>query len=398
MKIAYISYEYPPDTAVGGIATYVQQVSRMMFERGHTIEVFCASTRRTISEIVDGIAVHRILCTDRKIFHEAILPFFEAANNAGKFDLIESPEFSGDGLSIKRNFMHIPLVVRLHIPWFLIGIINNTYLTFSQKCRFILSGIIRGKIYKRYWKARDIKTDPDYLITMLADQIHTPSISLGDIVANKWHIDRSRILNIPNLFTPGQDLLNVPCGTNTNTITYIGRLEVRKGLIKLAAALAIVLKQRPSVKVKFAGEVLLSPVKDMDMKDYLLNVLKEHRDNLEFTRVPAHQISEVYAATDICVFPSIWENFPYSCLEAMSAARGIVASREGGMKDMLEDCNGGLLIDPANHTEIARALIRLIDDPDLRIKLGENARKKVVTAYSNERIGALLEENYSKLI
>ncbi|QEM11420.1 glycosyltransferase family 4 protein [Mucilaginibacter rubeus] len=398
MKIAYISYEYPPDTAVGGIATYVHQVSRMMLARGHTVEVFCASTHRTISEVVDGIKVNRVLCTDREIFHTIILPFFETANEAGKFDLMESPEFSGDGLSIKRNFMHIPLVVRLHIPWFLVDIINNHYLTYLQKCRFMLSGIIRGKLYRRFWKPRNTKTDPDYLTTMLADQIHTPSISLGDIVARKWRIDRNRILNIPNLFAPGKELLSIPSSTNTNTITYIGRLEVRKGLVKLAAALSIVLKAKPFIKVKFVGGIQKSPVKGLDMKEYLLEKLKDYRDNLEFTLVPAHQIAEVYANTDICVFPSIWENFPYSCLEAMSAARGIVASREGGMKDMLEDCDGGLLIDPSNHTEIAKELIRLIDNPDLRVKLGENARKKVATAYSNEKIGALLEENYSKLI
>jgi glycogen synthase len=55
MKIAFISYEYPPDTAVGGIATYVYHAAKMMNERGHNVEVFAASGKRSCSEVENGI-------------------------------------------------------------------------------------------------------------------------------------------------------------------------------------------------------------------------------------------------------------------------------------------------------------------------------------------------------
>jgi len=398
LRIAYISYEYPPDTAFGGIATYVYQVADMMLKRGHDVEVFCASPSRTLSEQREGITVHRVLCTSRSYFNQMILPVFEAANSQRPFDVIESPEFSGDGLAIKQKYNQIPLVVKLHIPRFFIDSINNTYLTVWDKARFMLSGLIRGKWYPMFWKAPDTRTDPDYIMTTLADQIHTPSVSLGDIVSAKWGIPRTRILNIPNLYVPGPDLLNIPIGTETNTITYIGRLEVRKGLVNLGKAIATVLKKKPAVKFKFVGSIQKSPVAGLDMKAYLLVQLKAYKGSLEFLQVPADRIAEVYANTDICVFPSIWENFPYSCLEAMSAGRGVVASREGGMRDMIADCEGGILIDPGRPAEIAKALIRLLDDKELRMQMGRNARQKVTDAYNSEIIGSLIEENFNRLI
>ena len=47
MRIAFISYEYPPDTAAGGIATYARQAAHMLRDRGHAVEVFAASPHRT---------------------------------------------------------------------------------------------------------------------------------------------------------------------------------------------------------------------------------------------------------------------------------------------------------------------------------------------------------------
>lgn len=394
LRIAYISYEFPPDTAVGGISTYVHQIAKMMHSRGHDVVVFCASPYRNIFEIIEGIKTQRIQCSDRAVFKTEILPYFELSNRSKKFDLIESPEFSGDGLAIKLKFPDIPLIVKLHTPWFFINELNNTYLSTFKKARFMISGLVRGKLYKPFWKSHDFQTDPDYLITKLADQIQTPSISLGDIIASKWNISRALILHVPNPYIPKDKLLNIPIDTNTNTITFIGRLEIRKGIIQLSKAIAIVLKKRPFIRFRFIGNVQNSPKKNMDMKEYLLANLKKYHNNLEFSKVLSDDISTVYAQTDICVFPSIWENFPYTCLEAMSAGRGIVASKNGGMKDMLEDSKSGILVDPSKPAQIANALILLIDNKSLRKEIGANGRKKVLSSYSQDVIGQLVEQNY----
>lgn len=398
MHIAYISYEYPPDTAVGGIATYVHQVARIMQKRNHHIEVFCASPHRAVSEEIEGIQIHRVLCTDRAIFKNTVLPIFENRHAVAKFDIIESPEFSGDGLAVKFKFPLIPLVVKLHTPWFLVGQLNAAYISRFKKIKFIASGLVRGKFYKPFWKPRPKETDADYLITKLADQVHAPSISLGKIISDKWNISKENIFHVPYPYIPQADLLKIDAGTLTNNITYVGRLEIRKGLVGLARAVNIVLEKCPSVRFTFVGSVEGSPKKGLDMKAYLLKKLKKHQGSLRFSEVSPDKIAEIYAAADICVFPSIWENFPNTCLEAMSAARGIVASKNGGMKDMLEDCDGGILIDPLNHVEIADALILLINNKALTKEKGINARAKILSAYNSEVIGSLMEQRYRGLI
>ena len=398
MRIAYISYEFPPDTAVGGIATYVFQITKTMSLRGHEIEVFCASNYRTSHEIIGTIQVTRILCSDRSAFHLFVLPFFDISNQKRKFDLIESPEFSADGLSVKLKYPQIPLVVKLHTPWFLIGMINNTYLTFYNKAWFIISGLLKAKLYEPFWQPRKKESDPDYLITKIADEIHTPSISLGDIVSNQWHIPRNNIHHLPYPYNADQQLLSIPINTATGRITYVGRLEIRKGLVALGKAIIKIIKLRPGVKFRFVGSIQSSPKKGVDMKAYLIGELQGNADSLEFLEVSSNEIYKIYAETDICVFPSIWENFPNTCLEAMSAGRGIVASSNGGMKDMLADCDGGLLVNPLKKDEIALALLKLIDNPQMRMSLGKNAREKVLRAYNSQLIGELTEQRYQALI
>jgi glycogen synthase len=399
MHIGYISYEYPPDTAVGGIATYVHQIAHIMQDRGHEVEVFCASTSRTVSEEITGeVAVHRLLCMDRTAFKDAILPVFETRHAKKKFDIIESPEFSADGLAIKRVHPSLPLVVKLHTPWFLIGQMNNTHLSAYKKARFIASGLLRGRLYKAYWEIKNKEDDPDYWITKTADQVHTPSASLGDILSASWGIDRNAIIQVPNPYQPGEALLAIPADTQADRITYIGRLEIRKGLVELTKAIPPVLKRYPHIKFRFVGSIQDSPKTGMDMKAYIIEKLKKYADNLEFIQVPAAGVSLIYAETDICVFPSIWENFPNTCLEAMAAGRGIVASKNGGMMDMLSDCDGGILVDPSKPRDIANALLFLLKDKAERQRKGKNARDKVLAAYNSEVIGSLTEKQFELAI
>jgi glycosyltransferase involved in cell wall biosynthesis len=135
------------------------------------------------------------------------------------------------------------------------------------------------------------------------------------------------------------------------------------------------------------------------MEQYLKRLLRKYAHAVEFTgSVPLHTIPDILAATDIAVYPSIWENFPLVCLESMAAARGIVASNAGGMKDMLDDGKAGRLVPPSNPGEIARALVSLLRDKELRTALGTAARDRLIDEYKAEKIGALQEASYRRAI
>ena len=116
MKIAFISYEYPPDTADGGIATYVHQASRMLVQRGHQVEVFAGSCDRSETTIEDGVTVHRIKVMDSKEFAEPIGKVFAERHASVSFDVLEGPDFGADAREAVRLIRDIPLVLKLHTP------------------------------------------------------------------------------------------------------------------------------------------------------------------------------------------------------------------------------------------------------------------------------------------
>src|ERR1043166_4437880 len=96
----------------------------------------------------------------------------------------------------------------------------------------------------------------------------------------------------------------------------------------------------------------------MEMREYLEQLLAPWKANVTFTgHVPHDNITDVFRRIDIAVLPSLWENFPIACLEAMSAARGVIGSSAGGMAEQLDGGNAGILVPPRKPKQIAAASI-----------------------------------------
>ena len=87
--------------------------------------------------------------------------------------------------------------------------------------------------------------------------------------------------------------------------------------------------------------------------------------------------SKFLPAFDVYVCSSVKEGFPYSILEAMAAGLPIVATRMGGIPEMITDGQDGLLVPPKNPKAIAQAIKSLIKNPELAKQLGQNARQAV---------------------
>lgn len=106
-------------------------------------------------------------------------------------------------------------------------------------------------------------------------------------------------------------------------------------------------------------------------------------------------IPGMYSNSDIVVVPSIWgEPFGLTALEAMSCEIPVIASKVGGLQETISDGVNGLLFEPGNHNELAERLDFLLDDDDLRIRMGRIGREFVVKNYS---WGKIIEE-YMKML
>jgi glycosyltransferase involved in cell wall biosynthesis len=128
------------------------------------------------------------------------------------------------------------------------------------------------------------------------------------------------------------------------------------------------------------------------MKQLLLTELGDFADRVEFIdAVPLEEVPRVMARASIAVFPSLWENFPNVCLEAMAAGRAVVASKEGGMVDMLTSSDGGLFVDPEEPNEIANGLLTLLRDPQRVRAMGERNRTRALEYYGNTLVGELFD-------
>ena len=191
-----------------------------------------------------------------------------------------------------------------------------------------------------------------------ADEIVSPSRALAMQLIDEWGLDARRVVTIPLPFEPSEALLRIPADTDTSVVTFLGRLESRKGVLDVARAIPRVLAEIPNARFRFVGAPEPSPVSGMDMRQYLERELAAHGESVELVGpVPLEQVPDALARTDLCVLPSVWENFPFSCLEAMAAARGVVGSSAGGMAEMLDGGRVGLLVPPRNPRALASAII-----------------------------------------
>jgi glycosyltransferase involved in cell wall biosynthesis len=375
LRIAFVSYEFPPDTGVGGIATYVRQIATVFSQRNIHVEVICASSHRSgTSEENEFLNVTRIKCSGTEEFRRLSPSIVSERNDIFPIDMIEVPEYGAEGLHMKNKLPGIPLIVKLHTPKYLIKELNDHY--YDQRPLRKLKSALVG--YNK-------ESDPEYKAILLADHIISPSRSLRKKVSEKWSIPLEKITHAPYPYFPSDDLSRLVANTRSNTVLYVGRLETRKGVYNLAKAVPIVLRAIPGANFIFLGKDSRGPRRERSMKEVMEKEIGDYISKVEFIdHIPLTEVPSVISRAGICVFPSLWENFPNVCLEAMTASRPVVASSEGGMFDMLEGINNGKFIDPFDKDSIANVIIDVLKDELFRANAARQNHEKAVNYYGKE--------------
>ena len=413
MKIALLSYEYPPETGFGGIGTYTWYHARALVRLGHEVHVIAGvgrgvdpapSIRPSVTPSVtlsvkrepDGVFVHRFRSTGRimRLFrfagrrgchwtqqrlengwsmHAALAPLHALHN----FDVAEMPECGAEGWRINGN-LPVPTVVRFHSPSRLImpfydvpgaditicsaledrAIRNASSLT---SCSRFLAGEAEAKL----GVCAPIHVIPNGLDLQLFDT--APSIDVGA----KYGLPRDKV-----------------------TILFTGRMERRKGSHLFAGIVRSVLRTHDAAFV-FAGEDLFGHLREFLAEMSGLST----RGSVHYVgKLPLDEVRSLVRAADITMFPSLWENCPYSCLEAMAAGRAIVASDQGGLPELIRHGYNGLLAAPGEPESFAAHLKTLIDNAGLRRTFGERARRTVEDQYTDSSVAQRSTEIYSDCV
>jgi glycosyltransferase involved in cell wall biosynthesis len=377
MRIGFVSFEYPPDTAFGGISTYVVQITRCLAEAGVDVEVFCGSATRSDTSDENGVRIHRVKA-DRMTFPTAVVPVFLEEHRTTPFDVLEGPDFLAEARYVTRALVDLPYVVKLHTPYYFarkFGRFPYNREQFRNQMR-LLWYVAKTRNVRALSSHENplFKEEREHLLG--ADEISAPSQAIASVITRAWGIDPRRISLVPFTYEAPPELLAIPIGANHQRISFVGRLEWRKGVQDLAEAIPIILKRYPEAKFRFVGASGASPKTGVNMRDYMSGLLQLYEKNVEFVgRVPANAVARYLLDTDICVFPSRWESFGFVVLEAMAAGRAIVCTDNGGMAELVDYGNYGVLVPPKSPRDIAQRVITLLDNPTQRHELGKKARE-----------------------
>jgi len=189
---------------------------------------------------------------------------------------------------------------------------------------------------------------------------------------------------------PTKEAIRGRLGLNNSdsVIVFVGSLRPVKGVKYLIQAMDIVRQKDTNARLMLVG--------DGEERDYLRSVVSELHLGRYVTfvgEVTNDDVPQYMIASDVFALPSLSEGFPVVSLEAMASGLPIVATKIGGLPEIIEDGRNGFLVKPREAKEIAEKVLHLLGDDDLRKRISENNKEKA-KSYSWKSIVQRLEEIY----
>jgi len=399
MNVCFATRFYPPDTGGGGIAAYTWYVARGLVQRGHRVCVISQLAPHVQSkpfQEIDGINVYRIPAAFRSHRwtrlpiigrHVRFLRDVAYALRVRKTlislessfipDIVEYADIDAEGLFHVSLF---PYVVKLHTSH---AILKHFYT--NRQASYAMTGIAQLEKH----------------VIRRADGVSSPSRWLAQEATRLYGLDDSGISRVINpidtdYYSP--DVISED--TNPALVLYVGRLESRKGAMVFAQAIPIIAKACTNVRFVFLGADRPNPSgtsQQAELEAYLeqvgvINLVQFHGHASQET------FRDFYRRATVFVMPSLFENCPYTLLEAMACGKPVVVSRAGGMIEMIDDGETGILFDAGDSEALAEATITLLGSSRLRSELGRAGREAIIRGYSLPVGAAATEQFYQRVL
>jgi glycosyltransferase involved in cell wall biosynthesis len=413
MNHLIICREYSPAPyPAGGIGTYAKHMACLLAEAGETVHMIAqhweGAPRRIVTSHDGRLIVHRISLEEpiypapgeeaaeaktlrllagsdcpSQLFSWQAARYAERLIESEPIDIIEAQEWEAPlyYLQVRRALglgpsRRPPCIVHLHSPSQMIFQFNEWDQTLTD-----VQPLLRFEEFS-------IRN---------ADALLCPSHYLAQGVANLFDLDASRIEVIPypmGIETPV--LERKPEVWARNAICFVGRLELRKGVVEWVDAAIQIASTEPSnlhpVSFDFFGsDTSLSGGMGASVLQSLRRRIPRalrHRFCFHGSRT-RDQLLRALAQVAVAVVPSRWENFPFTCIEAMSTGLPILASPNGGMAEMIVDNESGWIAADATADGLADALRRVLaTTPAQRAAMGRRAAESIRQLCGNVSIVA----------
>ncbi len=229
----------------------------------------------------------------------------------------------------------------------------------------------------------------------VSPQVRDDLVALGVAPKEKFVVIRlgieleERIAAAPGARAETRRLLGVP--QDAFVVGWIGRMTGVKNTDDVLAALRLLHDRGVDAYLCMVGD---GPDRDrVERRAHDLGVVRR----CLFLGYQ-EEVARYYAAFDGIILPSVNEGTPVSAIEALAAARPVVATRVGGVPDVVEDGVDGFLVDPGATDQLADRLEQLARDPELRARMGEHGRRRVPARYAVERLVDDMDRLYRSLL
>jgi glycosyltransferase involved in cell wall biosynthesis len=404
LKIAMISYYYPTskNQSVSGVAIYTYFISRELAKLGYKVHVFTSSEKESkISKCILGkgnLVVHEISTFSRSKekdpvaqkrikyldFENKIPKEISKENKKGKFDIINTNGWLTSGAFMIKQFLGVKWVHTFHAVE-----IRRENMMADEEKKYI-------NLYE--WIERTIK-HADYFIAV--------SEALKHEIIRTYNISSDKITVIPNgidpnIFKPRKLNFRKKYGFSRKQkiIMTVSRFSKEKGietLIKMIpyvldkdsnTAFLLVLPERRKSKI----ETYVKLIK------YLKKLIIDYKNRIRLISKPVSQktLSKLYNMADLYIQPSLYESFGITILEAMACGKAVVATDCGGIPEIVFNGYNGLLVKPDNAEELARDILKILDNYEFKRKMEKNSMK-FAQKYNWNIIGKRTLELYQKL-
>ena len=382
MKIWYVTSEFPPSYG-GGVGMYVDIISRLMSEAGHEVKVFVRDTEDKVEIVNEKLTYVRFEASGDKSQAYSRLGYWTAlayqyyevvrdyAEKEGAPDIIEAQDYNALSYYIlqyryleKRFLEKTKIVVHLHTPTFELARINRE----------------PEYAFPTYWIGRMEK-----FCIEGADALVTQSEFLKRNIQREFPEKEICVIRLPYEYR-GEEI-SYECG---EYLLYTGRLEYRKGIMQFIEQMVPLWESGNRTRlVALGGDTFFAP-KEKNLGEIIKEKNKKWIDEglLEFKKtVPPDEFNHMVAKAKGIVIPSIYENFPYTCVISMWQGCPMLVSKQGGQGEMVgETGEYGLVFDWEKEGDCTQKIEEFLRLSSTRLReMGEKAKVHIREICSAEK-------------
>ncbi len=387
MRVLMVSWEYPP-VVVGGLGRHVHALATELAAAGHDVVVLSrqpsgtdADTHPTAFEHVDGVRVLRVAEDPAHLeFERDMVAWTLAMGHALlRAALTRLGDWRPDVVHAHDWLVAHPAVALADV--LAVPLVATVHATEAGRYNGWLSAPLSRQVHSVEW-----------WLAHRADTLITCSAAMRAEVAQLFDVDPGPIRVLRNGIAPkGWEVTadavaaaRAKYGPDSEPLLlYFGRLEYEKGVHDLVAALPRIRRAHPRTRLLVAGTGTAAA--------QLVEAARAGRvrRSVDFLgHLPDGELAATIAAVDAVVLPSRYEPFGIVALEAAAAGAPLVASRAGGLGEVVRDGETGLSFPPGDVAALAAAVGAVLADPGAAARRAARARAALEVDFDWRRIAA----------